>query len=162
MTYNQAKLLKLIDRVDMLSPCGECIYDGPILQHEKGWKFKCGCQHPEVKGSCNENWRCWHPIQKDSRGFKLAPRDAEWLIYFEPVESFRAKYEKVIHPECMTYEEKGYICPDDCENCSVKNTLCIVFSKAGKKKYQDWKKQQSVKQGKLLETSPVWVQPSLF
>lgn len=38
----------------------------------------------------------------------------------------------------MTDEEKGYHCPDDCEHCEIKNTLCIVYSKEGKKKHMDW------------------------
>lgn len=99
MTYLQAKELKLIERPDMSRPCCECIYDGPIVQHEKGWSYKKGCQHPNVFESANEAWRCWHPIQKNERGFEVPPRDAEWLIYFEPVPEFKAKYEKVINKQ---------------------------------------------------------------
>lgn len=40
----------------------------------------------------------------------------------------------------MTDEEKGYHCPDNCETCEVKNTKCIVYSKAGRKKLEDWGK----------------------
>lgn len=50
----------------------------------------------------------------------------------------------------MTEEEKGYHCPSgengiNCENCELKTTKCIVYSKAGKQRYMDWLHDRSKK-----------------
>lgn len=47
----------------------------------------------------------------------------------------------------MPEELKGYKCPDkeDCSECEFHNTKCIVYSVAGRKKYELWKKQQADK-----------------
>lgn len=43
----------------------------------------------------------------------------------------------------MPEELKGYKCPDkDCYECEFRKTKCIVYSTEGKKKYQQWKKEQ--------------------
>lgn len=44
----------------------------------------------------------------------------------------------------MPEELKGYKCPDieNCSECEFHNTKCIVYSAAGKKKYEQWKKEQ--------------------
>lgn len=99
MTYEQAKALKLIERPDMVSPCWDCVHTGPIVTSEKGTVYHKGCQHPKVLGSCDEAWRCWHPIQRNNRGVELPRKECEWLIYFEPVPEFRPKYEKVINKQ---------------------------------------------------------------
>lgn len=52
----------------------------------------------------------------------------------------------------MPEELKGYKCPDmeDCSKCEYHNTKCIVYSTVGKKKYQQWKKEQLNKIGVKL------------
>lgn len=50
----------------------------------------------------------------------------------------------------MTEEEKGYHCPSgengiNCENCELKTTKCIIYSKAGKQRYMDWLHDRSKK-----------------
>lgn len=51
----------------------------------------------------------------------------------------------------MPEELKGYKCPDEnCSECEFHNTKCIVYSVAGKKKYQQWEKEQLNKIGVKL------------
>lgn len=47
----------------------------------------------------------------------------------------------------MPEELKGYKCPDkeNCSECEFHNTKCIVYSAAGKKKYEQWKKGEDKK-----------------
>lgn len=40
----------------------------------------------------------------------------------------------------MTPIEKGYTCCNDCMKCTVHDTDCIVYSKNGRKRYEQWKK----------------------
>lgn len=49
----------------------------------------------------------------------------------------------------MTKAEKGYKCPDleDCFNCELRKTKCIVYSKEGQKKYKKWLKKQLEEKG---------------
>lgn len=44
----------------------------------------------------------------------------------------------------MPEELKGYKCPDNenCSECEFYSTKCIVYSAAGKKKYEQWRKEQ--------------------
>ena len=49
----------------------------------------------------------------------------------------------------MPEELKGYKCPDkECYECEFLKTKCIVYSAEGKKKYEQWQKEQNKENNK--------------
>ncbi|MCQ2598193.1 MAG: hypothetical protein MJ181_10150 [Treponema sp.] len=46
---------------------------------------------------------------------------------------------------------KGYVCPNECENCIYKKTDCIVFSEKGKKIAKEWEKLEREQKQKKYE-----------